>query len=76
MNTFTIEITSVPDKDNLVAEIWYGEILFAEINQENEELQIEIYSSEVLNFSLDALCNILKAAKNKLLNKETGFQNE
>lgn len=32
MNTFKTEITSVPDMDNLVAEIWYGDMLFAEIN--------------------------------------------
>ena len=36
MSKFKIEISSVPDRENLVSEIWHNEILVAEINQENE----------------------------------------
>ncbi len=40
---FRIEITSVPDRNILVAEIWFGEKHIAEINQESDEMKIELY---------------------------------
>ena len=33
MKKFEILITDVPDRENLVAEVWYGETLIAEINK-------------------------------------------
>mgnify|MGYP006879916913 CR=1 FL=1 len=38
MSKLKIEISSVPDRENLVAEIWHNEILVAEINQETKNL--------------------------------------
>lgn len=35
MSKFKIEITSVPDRIHIVAEIWYEEILLAEVNHED-----------------------------------------
>ena len=46
MENFKIEISSVFDKENLVAEIWYNEILVAELNQEKDNLEIEFYLSK------------------------------
>lgn len=43
MNKFRIEISSVPDRENLVAEVWFNEVLVAEINQETRELKIEFF---------------------------------
>ncbi|UZT99833.1 hypothetical protein ODZ84_09835 [Chryseobacterium fluminis] len=67
MKNFEILVTDVPDRENLVAEIWYNEILIAEINQETEKLQIEFFLNEKLNLELDAFCYALETAKNKII---------
>ena len=69
MNKFKIEIASVSDRDKLVAEIWFGESLIAEVNQENDKLQIEFYSIQKKVFDLNDFLDVLVAAKNKLLGK-------
>ena len=43
-DTFRVSVTSPPDREKLVAEIWFGDEHVAEINQEKGELQIEIYA--------------------------------
>jgi hypothetical protein len=67
MNTFKIEITSVPDRANLVAEIWFGENLIAEVNHESDEPVIKLYSSQKMVFDLGDFLSVLQTAKNKLL---------
>lgn len=42
-DTFRICISSPPDRDKLVAEIFFGDVQWAEINQEEDTLQIEFY---------------------------------
>lgn len=69
MSKFKIEISSVPDRENLVAEIWHNEILFAEINQENENLEIELYQSEKIRVELEEFLGIIESAKKKLRDK-------
>lgn len=66
MNKFRIEITSVPDREKLVAEIWLSENLIAEINQEAGELQIEFFFRETNIFDLNELLLALEIAKSKL----------
>jgi hypothetical protein len=66
MSKFKIEISSVPDRENLVAEIWYNEILIAEISQEGESSEIELYKSENIRFDLDGFLETLKYAKKEL----------
>jgi len=36
-------ISSPPDRDKLVAEIFFGDQQWAELNQEGSELQLELY---------------------------------
>lgn len=67
MNKFNINIASVPDRDKLVAEIWYGETLIAEINQESEDPAIEIYALGNLNFELTEFQAMVEKAKRSLL---------
>ena len=67
MSKFKIEISSVPDRENLVAEIWYNEILVAEINQETEKLEIEFYLNEKIAFEFDDLFETLKIARTKIM---------
>lgn len=67
MKEFKIEITSVPDRSNLVAEIWYGGHLLAEINQEEEELKVELYNTQKSIFIFKDFIAALEEAKHKLL---------
>lgn len=69
MSKFTIEISSVPDRENLVAEIWCNEILVAEINQETEELDIEFYLTEKIVFELDDFIETLLTAKRQIMKR-------
>jgi hypothetical protein len=66
MSKFIIEITSVPDRENLVVEIWYDENLIAEINQEKDDLEIDLYPYKRLTFRLQDLLDILDRAKKML----------
>lgn len=66
MSKFRIEITSVPDRENLVAEIWFSENLIAEINQEQDEFEIELYSNQKLTLKFDDFVRTLEVAKKKL----------
>jgi hypothetical protein len=66
---YSIEIASVIDREDLVAEIWIDETMFAEINQlPNGKFGIEIYHKDQESWSLDLmdLQDILHQAKVKL----------
>lgn len=69
MKGFEILIASPPDREKLVAEIWYNEILVAEINQETEKLEIEFYLNEKIAFELDDFFETLERAKRKIIEK-------
>jgi hypothetical protein len=69
MNKLRISISSPPDRENLVAEIFFETEQVAEINQESGSLMIEIYpkrSGECWLFDLDDLTEVLNVAKHKL----------
>jgi hypothetical protein len=40
---YSVQIVSVPDRNKLVAEIWFENQMIAEINQEKEKLELIIY---------------------------------
>jgi hypothetical protein len=65
-NKFNIEITSVPDREHLVAEIWFDKNLIAELNTENSEIEVEIYPTEKLSFNLNEFMQVLEDAKQRL----------
>ncbi|AZA57265.1 hypothetical protein [Chryseobacterium shandongense] len=67
MKKFEILITDVPDRENLVAEVWYGETLIAEINQETKKLEIEFYLNEKIAFDLNEFLTALENAKGLLI---------
>ena len=70
MKNYEILITSPPDRENLVAEIWHDNIMIAELNQEDKDnLKLEIYSNKETPISLDYLdfLDALQVAKEKLL---------
>ena len=67
MSQFKIEIASVPHRENLVAEIWYSEVLIAEINQEKENLEIQLYPVGEISVNLEEYLDALHTAKKELL---------
>ncbi len=68
MDNFNIQIASVPDRENLVAEIWYSDTLVAEINQEKTDLEIEFFLSKKISFQFEEFFNALELAKTRLEN--------
>lgn len=70
MNNFRITIASLPDRENLVAEISYNNIQFAEISHETSELIIQFYphpKEKYWEFSTDAILAIIEKAKKRLI---------
>ena len=69
MKNLTIEIASPPDRENLVAEIWLEDQMIAEINQENNNLELEIFIKEKgkLKLNYDDFLETLEKAKKKLV---------
>jgi hypothetical protein len=67
---FTVEIASVPDRDDLVAEIWWGEAMVAELYRGSTgAVEIEIYpakSHAPWNFDLASWLGVLAEAKRRL----------
>ena len=66
MNCFEVIIASSPDRKKLVAEIWWDSIHIAEVNQENEKLEIELYAGQNFKFSYEEFLRVLEDAKSKL----------
>ncbi|NGX56367.1 MAG: hypothetical protein K1060chlam5_00605 [Candidatus Anoxychlamydiales bacterium] len=70
MNKFKITVGSLPDKNNLVADIIYENIQVAEISNENKELLIQIYcykDKDYWEFSLEEFQKVIEQAKQKLI---------
>ena len=71
MENFRITIASLPDRENLVAEISYKNRQVAEINQEGEELIIQLYApckeKKCWEFSLEEFQKVVEEAKQRLI---------
>jgi hypothetical protein len=73
MEKFRISIASLPDRENLVAEICYEGVQWVEISQETNETIIQFYShprQDYWEFILDDALEILAQAKKRLLDLE------
>ena len=67
---FRITIASLPDRENLVAEIFYEGNQWIEISQETDEIIIQFYShptQEHWEFPLDEALEALERAKKRFL---------
>ena len=68
MKKLTVEITSPPDREELVAEIWDENQMIAEINQESKILKLEFYTNEkLIKVDYDSFLMALIEAKEKLI---------
>ncbi|MBL0136898.1 MAG: hypothetical protein IPP79_24460 [Chitinophagaceae bacterium] len=66
MNKLTIQIASVPDREGIVAEIWFLDLLVAEIYRNNEVLELEFYFNKNIAIDLNEFMTTLEIAKRKL----------
>ena len=65
-----LQIASVSDRKKLVAELWYGDEQWAEVNQESGKLIIQIYqrrNGEPWSFEYNDALELLKSAGIQLL---------
>ena len=69
MSKFNIELSSVPDRENLVVEIWYENKMVAEVNKETEKFVIEFCLDEKISFMLDEFLEVLENAKRRILER-------
>lgn len=70
----SITIASVPDREEVVAELWCGHQQWGEISQETETLKLELYSKRknngVWEFDFEEALNLMNTAKRRLLGLE------
>jgi len=66
MNKLTIQIASVPDREGVVAEIWFLDLLVAEIYRNNEVLELEFNFNKNIAIDLNEFMTTLEIAKRKL----------
>jgi hypothetical protein len=69
-----ITIASPPDREKLVAEIFFGNEQWAELNQEEDDLRLEIYPKQDGRpwlISLQDAVRALDEAKDRLTGSET-----
>ena len=70
MGKFEIIIASLPNKENLVADIYYNNLNWAQISQETEAIMIRFYPPEYTpfwEFNLDEALEILEMAKKRMI---------
>jgi hypothetical protein len=73
MESFEIIIASIPYRERVVAEIYYKNMYWVEISQEEEELVVQFYphpNEKCWEFSLDEALEALVLAKKKLLDMD------
>ena len=66
----TIELVSVPDRDDLVAEVWLGQSLLAELRNEDGQVRVQLYpdsSEKPWDVPYESLCSALAQARSKLV---------
>lgn len=66
----TIEIASVPHREELVAELWYGDTQWGELSQEGGHLVLEIYpnpAGQPWSFEFPEVLDALNQARYRLI---------
>lgn len=73
---FTIIVASVPDRDNLVTEIYYNNVQWAEISKEDNKTLIQFYSypdQDYWEFPLEEALQVLESARDRFLKLDIPF---
>jgi len=70
MKQLTLQVASVPDREQVVSEIWFGNDQVAEVSNESfDSFVIELYAppgGEAWSFDLEDFQSILSRAKDNL----------
>lgn len=70
MKNFNVQLASVPDRENLVAEVFFGTDMVAELsNESSDEFRIEIYparNGKEWTFDFEEFLKALQIAKMRL----------
>jgi hypothetical protein len=69
-SAFKVEIASVPDREEVVAEVWCGDELFAVLRQEAGGVAVQLYGPEdtkAWELRLPDLLAVLEQARGKLV---------
>jgi len=72
-NMMRMDIASPPDREKLVAELFFGSEQWAEINQESGGLTLQLYSrrdGRPWEFSFDEAMGMLQRASRRLVGDE------
>jgi len=67
---FKVELASPPDREKLVANVFFGDDQWAELNQENGVLSLELYTrpgGQFWQLSFNEVIQALAQAKRKLI---------
>ena len=70
MDKFRITVASLPDREELVSEILYDGVQWAEISQETNDLVVQFYAhprQKHWEFSFNEAIKVLEKAKKRLL---------
>ncbi|WP_143542408.1 hypothetical protein [Robiginitalea sediminis] len=67
MSAFQVQIVDLPDRENLVAEIWMGDNQLCEINAEKDNLEIEFFEHAIKRMDCDDFLSALTEARSRLL---------
>jgi hypothetical protein len=73
--SFRTLVTSLPDREKVVVEVWYNDAQVLELSNEHNSLDLEIYprpSGEPWSFELTEFLGVLQRAKARLLNGSKG----
>ncbi|MEE9322519.1 MAG: hypothetical protein V3U76_18905 [Granulosicoccus sp.] len=66
--TIQILITSPPDREKVVAELWENNIQIAEVSREDYVVRVEFYTAPFnASFEYDELLDALQKARNSLI---------
>ena len=72
-----IEIASVPDREEVVAEVWCGDKQFGELSKRKDALILEVYphpNAQPWVMPFEAVVSALNDAKKRLLGEKTGSE--
>ncbi len=73
LDNWRIVLASPPDREDVVAEIWHGNEMWAEVARERDCFSVEFYprpSNLPWRFDLEEAVSAVQAAKNKLLGQQ------
>lgn len=73
LESFKVIVTSLPDEEDMISEIYYDKVQWAEVRIKNNTLNVQVYHHPHLEhweFNLESAIKALEKAKRRLLEVE------